>query len=107
MEGINIITLPKEARGFLVVFSLKTNSKSRRFAIVLPGPSLPGLDVYDYIKKSIGTGDGSVSVNFTTERLPKLEYLKKDEFAFGGHQFWDTYTSTDYIPNVKPNTETK
>lgn len=107
MEGINIITLPTEARGFLIVFSLKTISKSRRFAIVLPGPSVPGIKVYDYIEQSICKGDGSVSVNFTTEHLPELEYLKKDEYAFGGHQFWDKYTSTDYIPNFRPNTETK
>lgn len=107
MEGINIISLPKEARGFLIVFSLKTDSKSRRFAIVLPGPSEPGIKVYDYIEKSICTCDGSVSVNFTTEHLPDLEYLKKDKYKFGGHQFWDKYTSTDYIPNFKPNAEKK
>ncbi|MFV7235346.1 hypothetical protein [Flavobacterium sp. ZB4R12] len=107
MEGINIITLPKELRSFLIVFSLKTNSKSRRFAIVLPGPSDPGIKVYDYIEKYICTGHGSESVNFTTEHLPKFDYLNKDEYTFGGHQFWDKYTADDYKPNLKPDKEIK
>lgn len=103
MEGINVITLPKESRSFLIVFSLKTVSKSRRFAIVLPGPSDPGIKVYDYIEKYICTGDGSASINLTTEILPTFDYLHDDKYTFGGYQFWDKYTNDDYKPHYKPD----
>lgn len=103
MEGINIITSPKELRSFLIVFSLKTKSKSRRFAIVLPGPSEPSTKIYDYIEKYICADDNSKNINLITEHLPTLDYLNKDEFTFGGLQFWNKYTADDYLPNFKPN----
>lgn len=103
MEGINVITLPKELRCFLIVFSLKTKSQSRRFAVVLPGPSDPGIKVYDYIDENICIGDGSEFVNFTSELMLKNDYLRDDKYTFVGHQFWEKCTNDDYMPNYKPD----
>jgi hypothetical protein len=52
LMGINIIKSPKELRCFLAIFNLKTNSKVRQFAIALPGPSTPGIKIYENIDKS-------------------------------------------------------
>jgi hypothetical protein len=103
MEGIHIITLPKELRSFLIIFSLKTKSKSRRFSIVLPGPSDPGIKAYDFIEKYLCTDDCSENVNITTEILPILDYLRKDEYTFGSLEFWNKYTANDYKPNYNPD----
>jgi hypothetical protein len=48
-KGVNIITGPEELRSFLIVFSLSTDSKIRKYAILLPGPSDPGLKIYENI----------------------------------------------------------
>jgi hypothetical protein len=103
MEGVHIITLPKELRSFLIVFSLKTKSISRRFAIILPGPSDPGIKAYDFIETHLCADDSFENIDITTEHLPLLDYLKKDEYTFGGLQFWNKYTADDYKPNLKPN----
>jgi hypothetical protein len=100
-EGINIIVLPKELRSFLVVFSLKTASQTRQFAIVLPGPSTPGLNVYDFITNRLCVGDGSQSIQAVIERLPKMDYLRKIEHSLACHWYWQDYTNENYKPNFK------
>jgi len=102
LEGINIISQPKELQSFLVVFNLKTKSISRQFAVVLPGPSKPSIDVYKYIEEYLCVGDGSKSVNFMVEHIRQLDYLKTKEYAYASHMFWQEYTSPDYKPNLKP-----
>lgn len=102
MEGINVITLPKELRCFLIVFSLKTDSQSRRFAIVLPGPSDPGIKVYDYIDKNICTKDGSKSINLTTEQIAINDYLREVQYTFVANEFWNNCTNENYKPRFKP-----
>lgn len=101
-EGINIITLPKELQSFLVVFSLKTASRYRQFAIVLPGPSKPSTEIYDYILKELCVGDGTSFCNITVEKIPEAEYLNNKKWTFGSNWYWQEYTSDDYKPNYKP-----
>jgi hypothetical protein len=102
-EGINIISLPKELRSFLIIFSLVTKSKSRQFAIVLPGPSAPGIDVYDYIEKNLCVGDGSGSLTGFSEHINVDNFLKEKEFAFAANIFWQEYTDDNYEPRINPN----
>lgn len=102
MEGINVITLPKELRCFLIVFSLRTKSRSRRFAIALPGPSDPGITVYDYIDKNICTGDGSEFINFTVEKITPNDYMRDEKYTFVANQFWEKCTNEQYKPRFKP-----
>lgn len=103
-EGINIVTLPKELRCFLVVFRLKTKSKSRQFSIVLPGPSDPGIKVYDYILNNVCVGDGSNFLNGTTEHFSTTDFLKFKKNAFASYLLWEDNTNDDYKPNF-PSTK--
>lgn len=102
-EGIHIISLPKEAQSFLVVFSLKTKSQMRQFAIVLPGPSLPGLQIYDFIEKNLCNGDGTTLLTFTTESIAKINYLEDASYAFIANDLWQKYTSNTYKSRFPSN----
>lgn len=103
LEGINIITLPKELRCFLIIFSLTTKSKSRQFAIVLPGPSDPGIRVYDYIEKNLCVGDGTSFLKGFFEHINVDNFLKEKKFAFAANTLWKHYTDESYNPKIKPN----
>jgi hypothetical protein len=103
LEGINIITLPKELRCFLVIFNLETKSQKRQFAIVLPGPSEPSIKVYDFIEQELCVGDGTTFLNGMTEHIPARDYLKNKDYAFASNWFWQEYTKPDYKPNLKKN----
>ncbi|MDW7694576.1 HNH endonuclease [Flammeovirgaceae bacterium SG7u.111] len=105
MEGINIITLPKELRCFLVIFRLETKSISRQFAIVLPGPSELGLKVYDYILSNLCVGDGTEFMNGTSEHIEEKDFLKNKDYAFASNWYWQEYTKEDYKPNFLPDEE--
>jgi len=101
LEGINIITLPKELQCFLVVFSLHTKSKARQFAIVLPGPSSPGIKVYDFIENNLCVGDGSSFLDSMMEHIPERDYLRSKNYAFAGNWYWQEYTKEDYKPRLR------
>ena len=103
-EGVNIISLPKELQSFLVVFNLKTKSKSRQFAIVLPGPSMPGLKVYDFIANNLCVGDGTEFVHGMYEHLPQRDYLRNKNLALASNWYWQEYTREDYKPRIRPET---
>jgi hypothetical protein len=100
LEGVNIICLPKELQSFLIVFNLYTKSKARQFAIVLPGPSGPGIKVYDFIENDLCVGDGSSFLNVVLEHIPKGDFLKYKKFAFAGNWYWQEYTKEEYKPRL-------
>jgi len=47
--GISIICEPKDLQSFLVIFDLKAEEQSVRYGVILPGPTNPGLKVYERI----------------------------------------------------------
>lgn len=102
VEGINIITLPKELRCFLVVFRIFTKSMGRQYSIILPGPSDPGLKVYDFVRDNLSIGDGSAFQKITLETIPKRDYLRLEREAFAGTWFWQEFTKDSYQPNYAP-----
>lgn len=102
-EGVNILTLPKEMQCFLIIFNLKTTSQSRQFAIALPGTSGPGLKIYNYITDKLCVGDGTEFWEGTYEHINTKDYLRRKEYAFASHLFWQKYTDQDYKPRFKPN----
>ncbi|MFD2164202.1 HNH endonuclease [Paradesertivirga mongoliensis] len=102
LEGINIISLPKELRCYLVIFTLKTQSLARRFAIALPGPTDPGVEVYDYIANNLCVGDGTAFVNGMIEHIPDTDYLRVKKYTFASLYFWGEYTKEDYQPRLPP-----
>jgi len=101
-EGVNIISLPKELQSFLVVFNLKTASQSRQFAIVLPGPSSPGIKVYDFIANELCVGDGTKFLNGMVEHIPDKDSLRKKAYALASNWYWQEYTKEDYKPRLRP-----
>jgi len=103
-EGINIISLPKELRSFLVVFNLKTKSQSRQFGIVLPGPSSPSINVYDFITNQLCVGEGTKFINAILEHIPERDYLRKKEHAFASNWYWQEFTTEHYKPRLRPDT---
>lgn len=102
-EGINIVTLPEELRCFLIVFRLKTKSQSRQFSIVLPGPTDPGIKVYDFILNKLCVGDGTTFLDGMTEDIDTTDFLKYEKFAFASQYFWQKNTASDYKPNLPPD----
>lgn len=103
-EGVNIISLPKELQSFLVVFNLKTASQSRQYAIILPGPSDPGIKVYDFLSNELCNGDGTTFCKGMVEHIPRGDYLRNKDLAFAGNWFWQEFTKDDYKPRLKPLT---
>jgi hypothetical protein len=102
LEGINIITLPKDLQCFLIIFRLNTKSSSRQFAIVLPGPSNPGIKVYDFIEKNLCVGDGTSFLEGFFEHINVDGLLKEKQFAFASNTLWENFTNESYKPRVKP-----
>lgn len=98
MEGVNIVVKPRELQCFLVIFSVKTDSRSRQFAIALPGPSNPGIKVYDFIKNELCVGDGSKMLNTLIVKIPPGDYLHKKEDTFISNNYWQRVTSDIYQP---------
>ncbi|RTQ52313.1 hypothetical protein EJV47_04635 [Hymenobacter gummosus] len=96
-EGINIVTLPKELRCFLVIFRLKTPSQSRQFAVILPGPSEPGLQVYDFLNE-----ERTVETFGWMEHINTRDFLRRKEHTFTSHWCWQEYTKDSYRPRVRP-----
>jgi len=107
LEGVNIISLPKELQCYLVVFNLRTASQTRQFAIALPGPTKPSIKIYNYITEELCHGDGKTFFNATVEHIPKKDYLRSKEHAFIGNLYWQEYTKEDYKPRPKPKTNTE
>jgi hypothetical protein len=82
--GINIITHPKELQSFLIVFDLKTSNRAKRYGVLLPGPSEPGLEIY----KWLSLPENQRRFDFRYKHILDDEYLKKPELAFASDQIW-------------------
>jgi hypothetical protein len=85
--GVNFIREPKELRCLLVVFNLKTKSKTRRFAIALPGPNEPGIEIYNNISKKLGT-KGEFQ-NVTIDHIADDNFIKNKTDTFAFQEFWN------------------
>jgi hypothetical protein len=103
-EGVNIISSPKKLQCFLIVFNLKTASISRQFAIVLPGPSSPGIKVYDFLSNEHCTGDGTTFYNATVRHIPNLDYLRKKDLVFAANWYWQKFTKDENTSNSTSDT---
>lgn len=93
--GINIIKSPKELRCFLIIFNLSTKSKSRQFAIALPGQSDPGLKIYDYIENILCQGDGTDFINIDIEHLKDRNWLTEKKLTFASNSYWQELTKEE------------
>jgi hypothetical protein len=93
--GVSIIRSPKEMLGFLVVFKLRTKSRDRNFGIVLPGPSEPGLKVYDFINDRLCQGDGTETCYFEAQPVRHINFLTEEKYALVSHELWEKYAPED------------
>lgn len=83
--GINVITEPKELQSFIVVFELKTANRTTRHGVILPGPSEPGLKVYDWLSSATNI---ERELKFRTYNIPEYNYIVDPNLAFASHQIW-------------------
>lgn len=65
-EGINLVTYPKELRSFAVAFKTKAGQKERKHIVLLPGPSKPGLKIYENLKNQSGRNG---NINFDLAKI--------------------------------------
>lgn len=86
MIGVNIIKKPKELRCFLVVFNLKTKSSKRQFAICLPGPTEPGIEIYKNLDKFLCSGTGFVDMD--TEHIDEKELITRKGYEMASTYYW-------------------
>lgn len=91
MLGMNIIKSPKELMCFVAIFNLSTESKVRQFAVALPGPSAPGIKIYENIEKILCTGDGFRHIEI--EHIPDIDFVKNVDYAWGAHAYWQKFTT--------------
>jgi hypothetical protein len=88
--GINVINKPKELQSYLVVFDLKTEYRTTRHGVILPGPSFPGSNVYFRLAELRADG-ANTPVEYGLRGIPKDDYLTREDFAFAAHHYWDAF----------------
>lgn len=84
--GINLIKSPSELRSFLVVFDLNSGLRSLRFSVLLPGPTTPGVNIYQYLSTQ---EKDEFSIPITLAPIPNdYNYLDDPKAAFAFHDIW-------------------
>jgi len=88
-EGVNILRKPKELRSFAVAFKTKTDYKERKHIVLLPGPSDPGLRIYDTMKRM---NEAHKKINIQITHL-NLDGIPNDpNLVFEYHEVWQRLT---------------
>ncbi|WP_158288305.1 HNH endonuclease [Mucilaginibacter psychrotolerans] len=93
-EGISIIKSPIEIQCFLVTFNLKTKSATRKFNVMLPGPSGVNIDIYKNYRSFVLGNHEKSNVPLAMEYLPEKKYVSNLNLAFGYHYYWQTFTKS-------------
>jgi hypothetical protein len=90
--GVNLVTLPKELQSFLVVFDLKTALQKRRYGVLLPGPTLPGTNIYNQLNDQSKV---NAVTPITYKPIPNnYDFIKKPDFCFASHDIWKQWMIT-------------
>ncbi len=99
MLGMNIIKEPEELRCFVAIFNLTTKSKTRQFAIALPGPSEPGIKIYENIEKTLCVNKKG-GQNIEIEHIPDTDFVRNIENAWGSQWYWQKITENEIQKNT-------
>jgi hypothetical protein len=91
MIGINLVKKPKELRCFLIVLYLSTKSKRRQFAIALPGPSVPGIKIYENIENILCSGSGESTIDLEIEHIDDDNFVSEPDKAWASLWYWQKY----------------
>jgi hypothetical protein len=86
--GMSVMDEPQSLRSFLVVFDLKTEARRTRHGVLLPGPSDPGLGIYDELARLISES-GRAEINHRIRVIPSADYLKDPGLAFAAQYYWE------------------
>lgn len=86
LEGVNIIKEPKSLLSFAVVFRTKTENKERKHLVLLPGPSDPGLKIYENLK-NLADADGNTQLKLT--KLRNGDILTDPDRVFDYYKAWN------------------
>jgi len=87
-EGINFVREPEELKSFAVLFRTKTENKVRKHAVLFPGPSSPGLNIYKNLK-SLSGSKGEVNLKLT--KLNVEDSLLKSHRILSYYLFWNSF----------------
>jgi hypothetical protein len=88
LVGISVIDEPEAMRSFLVVFDLKTKTRKTRHGVLLPGPSEPGLGIYEQLAKLTGE-NGRAAVTHKVSVIPNADFVTDPSLAYASHYYWE------------------
>ena len=86
--GVNMITQPEELSCFLIIFLLKTESRTKKYSIALPGPSSPGIDIYKNIEKILCQGDGTEMHKIELYHFEGSDNVTEKGLTFNSNYQW-------------------
>lgn len=85
-EGINLVTKPESLKSFAVAFTLKTDQRERKFIVLLPGPSDPGLNIYDTLNE-LGQDGNRINLDLTSLDLHNV--LNGPDRVYDYFRYWE------------------
>ncbi len=83
--GLNLVTDPIELQSYMLVLDLSYPHNTVRYAILIPGPSTPGADIYKYLIKN---NDRPLSTELKLLHLPDEVYIGQQGKAFAFQGMW-------------------
>ncbi len=89
--GLCIISDPPELKCFFVGLELYTKNSKFYYAVILPGLSNPGIDIYKNIDK-LGKDDSKAM--FKVEVISVYDYVNTKELTFATQHLWKTLTGS-------------
>jgi len=84
-EGVNLITKPRSLKSFAVAFTLETDQRERKFIVLLPGPSDPGLNIYDTLNE-LGQDGNRINIDLTNLDLQNV--LNDPDRVYDYFRYW-------------------
>ena len=79
--GYYIVNDPLELKSFLIVFQIK----ARKYYVILPGPTHPGIDVYEHMKVLM---DQKRRIDFNTKPIPEAPFLTEESYALAPYDLF-------------------
>lgn len=81
--GYYIINNPLELKSFLIVFQIN----ARKYYMLLPGPTHPGIDVYERMKIFM---DQKKRIDFYTKPIPDAPFLTEESYALSPFDLFES-----------------
>lgn len=93
--GIYIITKPAELRSIMVVCKLSDSIKTRTFGVLVPGPTEPHINIYDYL---LSKRKEKEPIEISANKIKVEEsFLTDPNSIFAFFEIWEYYQSIDSL----------